>query len=423
MSDLLLLGVFLCFLFVGIKYPIVAFCGYMWTDLITPHQITYGFLKGQKLSLILAVVAILSLILNFNKLQMPKAKAVFVMLIIFLLWIITSNTWAVFPVIASNKFDVVTKALFMATLMSLLVNTKKDFELMVWCIAGCLTFYMFSAGVKTLMGGGGYGARLVPASNNSGFSESSTLATIAVISMALYAGLFNVKGVMLHIKSRWLVAFGILLSFATVIGSTARTGLVAVAAFVFLKLKHKKNFIRNTVIVSSVVVLFLSFAPKDWLERMGGFSSPSTMLAESSRFITWQWAWDNTKEHPLGTGFRGFILNRGQLADYAPEYLADTYERKMYAYHNIFIEVLHTQGYPGIVIYLMLIYFIFKRLKLITSTTDDSWSVSMATMLSHVFVVYIVGGMFIGVAFNPLFFYFVVLVLGLSKIADNEKKL
>jgi len=421
MSDLLLLGIFLCFLFVGIRYPIVAFCGYMWTDLITPHQITYGFLKGQQLSLILAVTAILSLVINFREIKVPKAKGLFFIVIIFFLWIVLSNSWAIFPLNAAKKFDVVSKALLMSILMSLLVNSKKDFELVIWCIVGCLTFYMFSAGVKTLMGSGGYGARLVPSSNNSGFSESSTLATIAVISMSLYAGLFNVKGIMLHFKSRWLIRLGIILSFATVIGSTARTGLVAVAVFIVLRLKHKKNFLKNTTILSVVLMLALSFAPKDWFERMEGFSSPSTMLAESSRFITWQWAWDNTKDHPLGAGFRGFILNRGQLAPYAPEYLADDYERKMYAYHNIYIEVLHTQGYPGFAIYLTLIFLVFKRLKYISLNSKEPWDLAMAKTLSHTFTIYLVGGMFIGVAFNPLFYYFVVLVLGLSKIAAYEK--
>lgn len=393
----------------------------MWTDLITPHQITFGFLRGQQLSLILAVVAILSLILNFNKVKIPKAKGLFAVVILFLLWIIISNTWAVFPTIAAKKFDVVTKALLMSLLMSLLVNTKKDFELMIWCIVGCLSFYMFSAGVKTLMGGGGYGARLVPASNNSGFSESSTLATIAVISMVLYSGLYKIEGVLLHFKYRWLLILGLVLSFSTIIGSTARTGLVVLAAFVGLRLKHKKNFIRNTIVIGTVLVVAVNFVPKDWMERMGEFSSPTTMLNESSRFITWQWAWDNTKENPLGTGFRGFILNRGQLWPYAPEYLKEKYERKMYAYHNIYVEVMHTQGYPGLVLYLLIFYLVFKQLKYISNRATDPWVKGMAKTMSQTFVIYMVGGIFIGIAFNPLFFYFVVLVMGLSKIAQYEK--
>ena len=421
MSDFVLLGVFIVFLSVGLKYPVIAFCGYMWTDLITPHQITFGFLKGQQLSLYMALIAIISFFLHINKIKLPNAKVPFCTLCLFLLWIIASNSWAVFPIAAGAKFDVVWKALLMSILMSLIVNSKKDFEMVDWCIIGCLTFYMVSAGLKTITGGGGYGARLVPSASNSGFSESSTLATIAVITLVFYTGLYNVKGCIMHFKSRWLLVIGIILSLATVIGSTARTGLVALVAFAFLRLKHMKNFTRNTISISILAFVIASAVPQEFYDRMEGISSPSTMLSESSRFITWQWVLDDTRNHPFGTGFRGFVLNRGKLAEYAPIYMYDEYKNKMYAYHNVFIEVLHTQGYPGIVLYLFLIFTVLKSLSFTQRNSEDPWVICMSRTVINTCIIYLVGGMFIGVAFNPLFFYLLVLALSLGKIAADEE--
>ncbi len=416
MTDLIVAFILLVFICVGFQRPNVAMMGYIWIDLVKPQKLAYGFIAGKPLSMIIAAVCLLSLILNFQKLNKLENKKVTILLFIFAIWITITTTTSLFPMHAWVKWDWAFKTIIAAVLIPFTIRTKEDLEALIWVFLASVAFFTLSAGVKTALSGGGYGARLISGGDNSGLSESSTLALVAAVCLPLLVNF--IKNTLLIEKTRLYKLFILGLIFAgvlTVIGSYARTGLIGLAIFgyfLFIKSNHKFGVL---FLLFTAILLIYNFAPEAWFERMGTVENASQDSSALGRIVVWKWTAEFATTHLFGGGFHAYIANTGLLNLYHDN-PSVVFDQTAKAFHSIYFEVLGEHGYIGLSLYLSIIFMLLSQLRNIAKEKQDEWKSSLAKALSQSLYIFCACGAFVGVAFQPILYVLAVFVISLTNL-------
>lgn len=423
MRDLLVIIIILAFILPGLTRPYLAFAGYLWVDTVVPQGLVFGFLSGQPISMIMAIVCFLSLFLSSNKLIFPTSKLVPFLFVFFIIWITISTFNAQFPSIAWNKWDTAFKTLVMAFLLMFTITTRKQLEFIILVLFCSIMFYIASAGPKTILGGGGYGARLILNSSNSGWSESSSLACLAVLVIPIISYLKKHISFLPFLKNRTLIWFlPYVLCIASVVGSTARTGIVTLLAYMGIKSLTFRTLLGSIPLTLVTVILLYHFAPEYWIERM----TTITDTSGSQRLAVWKWTIDYASSHPvIGGGFNSFVANYGQLGYYDPAFIN---KPSSLAFHSIYFEVLGEQGYVGLFLFISLIFSAVRINKsLIKNMGTDQNAKDFCLAINHAIYIFCVGGAFIGVAYKPIIYHLIALSVAhytiiYKELSENNKR-
>lgn len=424
MVDIFVFFIFLFFIFFGFTRPYVAFCGYIWVDVFNPQKLSYGFLSTMPMSLSMAVLCLLSVFLNSKKLSKPQDFKIIALLFIFAIWITITTYFSYFPIFAWFKWDVAVKIIFMTVLFCFVVNKKEQLELCLVVFALSACYYISTAGAKTLIGGGGYGNQLITGASNTGISESSTLAMIAV--MLIPVIIFLKKQTLLFVPlrgSKIIWGVPLMLILACVVGTQARTGFVALLVYVTIKIMTSANKARNLILLSLVAITAYSFVlSDDWKDRMGTINSASSESSAAGRMLVWQWTFDFAKSHPVGGGFNAFMANAGLWQSYSDVPIEGGGKAK--AFHSIYFEVMGEHGFFGLFIFLSIILLAWlsnrQVIKRTASSEERVWVYNCGIMLNHSLIIFCISGAFIGVAFQPFLYYLVAFTIILKKIECNE---
>ncbi len=413
MRDLIILVVLLAFILPGLTRPYLAFAGYLWTDLVVPQGLVFGFLAGKPISMIMALVCFVSLLLGAKKLSFTQSKSIPFLLILFLIWITLTTLNARFPMAAWTKWDPAFKTVLMAFLLMFTITTRKQLEFVVLVFFCSVMFYMASAGPKTILSGGGYGARLILNGSNFGLSESSTLACVAVMTLPIILYLNKHISLIPFLKNKkflWLLT-GIL-CITTVVGTTARTGLVALVSYVGIRSFNFKSMMKLIPLVLLAAIVISQVAPQSWFDRMGKTTA-------SQRVAVWKWTIDYVAEKPvMGGGFQSYLDNGGKLGLYDQE-LVDF--KGVRAFHSIYFEVLGEHGYVGLLIFLGLIFTTIRlNHSLIKRTDIDERTKDFCMSMNHAIYIFCIGGAFIGVAFKPIIYQLIAISVAHHTIACRE---
>jgi probable O-glycosylation ligase (exosortase A-associated) len=423
MADIFILFIFLFFLFFGITRPYVAFCGYIWVDIFNPQKISFGFLSTLPMSLTMGLICFCCLLFNMQKIKKPSNFKIIGVLVLFAAWITITTVFSYFPIWAWFKWDVAIKTMLMTILFCFVINKKEQLELCFATFALSASYFIVTSGTKTILGGGGYGVNLITAAGNSGISESSTLAMVAVMLIPMV--LFFKRNTLLFSSLRnkkfvWFVP--IIFIIACVIGTQARTGLVAFVIFVLLKVATSSNKFRNITLLSILAVFAFSFVVSDdWKQRMGTINNASADASASGRMLVWQWTFDFAKSHPVGGGFNAYLANGGLWQAYADVPIEG---EKPKAFHSIYFEVLGEHGFMGLFLFLTFILLAWLSNKQVIKNSMNSekgqWLNECGTMLNHSIIIFCISGAFIGVAFQPFIYYLVAFSIILKKIEHNS---
>ena len=140
----------------------------------------------------------------------------------------------------------------------------------------------------------------------------------------------------------------------------------------------------------------------------------------STRVQVWKGTLDYVKDRPFGGGFEAYLGNsftyetKKAVGD-GPNVtiVATPVTDKARAYHSSYFEMLGEQGWPGLFLWLWLQglgVWQMERLRWRYAKKEDgrkSWQWGLATALQQAQVVYLVGSLFVGIAFQPFLFMLV----------------
>lgn len=404
-SDIIFLSALAPLFIAGIKKTEMALAALLVVEIVRPHNLTYGPLSSLPLSAIAFAWVAMSLAINLKNIRWPKPNFTLVLLLSFIIWITFTTSNALFPAPANFLWDAAFKNVLVLLLAIFCINNSRQLDLIVLITTASLLYFVYSAGIKTVLGGGGYKSMLITTAYGGGqhpLAESSTLSTMVIIyiPLAVYCLKSNFS-FRIPRSIRFFLTSGIILSVPAMIGTGARTGFVCLVALLLYYTIISKNRYYILLLLAISLPVAYQFAPAEWKERMSTIGSHEEDSSALGRVVVWKWTLDFVKENPNGGGFFAYMANATELQYYIDEGTIYDIEKGK-AFHNAYFQVLGEHGYFGILLYfLMLISSIYYNLRSKNRATSECLILCIA--------IYMIGSMFIGVAYLIWHYFFLVL--------------
>ncbi|HKT85701.1 MAG TPA: putative O-glycosylation ligase, exosortase A system-associated [Novosphingobium sp.] len=423
MLDLGLTAFLGCFLLLGFRRPFLWVLCYLYVDIVAPQVISWGILARVPVSLIAFAAAFLGWLVFDDK---RDSRFTFrqALLVLLLGYCAATTFAAVYPVDAAYKWAWVWKALVFAIFLPLTLRTRLRIEAVALVMVLSASALIIDGGIKTVMGGGGYGTLRIFVDNNTGLYEGSILSCIAIAIIPIILWLVRHGTIYPRDRRAWLFAAPLIFACALIpVGTQARTGLVCLAVLCGLSLRAAKHRALIAAGMALAVMLALPFLPQSFLARMNTIENHQADQSASTRLAVWRWTWDYAKSHPLGGGFEIYLANRLAYDTVARQSDGTNIvvEREQVveqarAFHSSYFEMLGEQGYPGFLIWFLIQATGLVQMELIRRrwqgrrAPDEAWAASLALALQQAHVIYLVGSLFVGIAFQP----FILMLVGLQ---------
>jgi O-antigen ligase len=172
--------------------------------------------------------------------------------------------------------------------------------------------------------------------------------------------------------------------------------------------------------------------PDSYTKRMSTIEDHQADTSASTRVAVWKWTYEYALDHPFGGGFDAFLGNsvryvtqKSQTDGSTTEVQSTVVEDKGRAYHSAYFEVLGEQGWPGLIVWLLLqatgifqLEGLRRRLESRTHEADLS-DFALATALQNGHLIYLLGALFVGIAYQP----FVYMLIGLQIALTTQVRL
>lgn len=428
MLDLAFLGFIALALVLGLRRPFVWVLLYVYIDILAPQRIGYSIITSLPVSLIAFAAAFGGWIV----MDRAKSGARFTfrqgLMVVLLLYCFWTTQNAAFPEAAQFKWEWVWKALLFGIFLPLTLTTRARIEALALVLVLSIGTIVISTGMKTIFGGGGYENLKFFVDDNSGIYESSTLATMAIALVPMIWWLTRFGTVF---RPHWLVtgfAAALTLScFLVPIGTEARTGLLCIAVLALMVLRYVKQRILFMAAGAALGLAALPFLPQSYYERMSTLGQPSGDESASTRVAVWEWTIDYAKKRPFGGGFDSYLGNKFTYMMPVKEVEGNTVSVKFKpitdegrAFHSAIFEMLGEQGYPGLAIWVVLHLLGLWQMERIRARWKErkeeaeAWIGPFAVALQMASVIYLVGALFQGIAYQPVMLMLIGLQIGLS---------
>ena len=428
MLDLFLAAFVLGWLAIGLRRPFLWVLVYLYVDIVAPQKISYFLLASLPISLIAFLAAAVGWMLTDDK-RDSRFTVRQGLILVLLAYCGMTTLSADFLNEAADKWSWVWKALVFASFLPLTLRTRLRFEAVALTLVLSAGSIIITGGIKTVFSGGGYGSLHFFVNDNTGLYEGSIISCVAIAIIPLIWWLVNHGTI--YPKNRIVKLFGAALTFACLlipVGTQARTGLLCIALLFLLSLRSVK---RRFLYVGSMVALALiavPFLPASYTKRMDTIGNHRADESASTRVAVWMWTLDYVKDHPFGGGFEAYRANRLKIEMRDAQTSGNTTDIELKetidkgrAYHSSYFEMLGEQGWPGLVLWLTIQVMglwqmerLRRRWKRKASAEgagpDVQWQAPLANALQQAQLIYLLGGAFLGIAYQP----FILMLIGMQ---------
>jgi probable O-glycosylation ligase (exosortase A-associated) len=423
------------FLAAGVRKPFLFVLAYAYIDIVAPQKVSWGFLQSIPISLIAFMGAVTAWAVAEDKSGIRFSPRQ--MLLLLLIYCGLTTRGADFPDEALEKWAWVWKALVFAMFLPLTLRTRLRIEAFTLIMVLSVGVIVIGGGIKTLAGGGGYGELKLLVNDNTGLYEGSIISTVAVCVMPLALWLARHGTIFKPGLLVWLFALGICFSCLLMpVGTHARTGLICVAVLGVMMLRSVKRRLLYIGAIGALVTIAVPFLPQSYTERMSTIRNHQSDQSASTRVAVWKWTIEYAKTHPFGGGFEAYRQNVLSYDKIDAENAGDNntaietqrIEERGRAYHSSYFEMLGEQGYPGLAMWLLLHLMgvvhmeVIRRSYAKNTSAELRWVTPLADALQQAQIVYLFGGAFVGIAFQPFCYMLVGLQCGLSAYIGRVKR-
>ena len=433
MRDLAFVAFLVALVGMGLRRPFLLVLGYVYVDIVAPQRLTYLLLNTVPISLIMVLLAVGGWVLFDDKRDTRIAPRQLLMVALLVYCGITTQN-ADFPIYAAAKWDWVWKALAFAIFLPLTLRTRLRMEALALFMVVSAASIIIVGGIKTLASGGGYGALNLMVSNNSGLYEGSIISTVAIAIIPLI--LWLARHGTIYPRDWRVVAFSYALIFACLlipVGTQARTGLICIAVLGVMMLRSTQRRVLYIAGVAIAGLIAVPLLPSTYTNRMDTIQGYQSDASAGTRLAVWAWTWDYVKDHPSGGGFDAYRQNKIKIvttkqSGSASNADVDTsvgYDQSR-AYHSAYFEMLGEQGFAGFAIWLLIHFGGLVRMEILRARyrKDDGqrWISDLANALQQGHLIYLVGSLFVGIAYQPFVYMLVGLQIGLDSYAARMRK-
>lgn len=425
MRDLFLAAFLAAALFLSLRRPFLFVLTFCYVDIVAPQRLSFFLLNNIQLSLIMFVLAIGSWLVADSK-RGTRIDHLQGVLVLLLIYCGITTIYADFPAEAQDKWSWVWKALLWSIFLPLTLRTKVRLEALMLVMVLSAGTLAIAGGLKTATGGSGYGSLQLLVDDNSGLFEGSIFSTVAIAIIPMIIWLARYGTIFKPSPPVWIFAAALVFACLLIpVGTQARTGLVCAALLFLLFLRDTKRRLTYIAALGALSVVALPFLPSAFSARMDTIANYQADESASTRVAVWAWTWDYALDHPWGGGFDVYRQNELQVNKVIVRNSGGQVTREIVpytdrgrAFHNSYFEMLGEQGFAGLALWLYLQITCLVRMERLRRryrdpAFADEWIRPMATSLQASHLVYLLGCMFVGIAFQPFVYMVIALQIGL----------
>jgi putative inorganic carbon (HCO3(-)) transporter len=415
MQALFILGFWASLIALGCAAPFVMALAFIWVDLFRPQDVAPVLGQLLPFSLTTAVLTI-GAYLVLDRRDPPRLGLLTALLVVWAGWITLTTTWALFPASAWWKWDWAFKTILFTALLPFVIRSRVQMEAALLVILCCIASNVLPFAIKSAIGGGGYDRAFGLVAINGGWGgEGSTLSTYAFACLPLVA--YLQRHSLLAPARGWLCWVYLAAPGIAVIGAFgtfARAALIACLVWAALAWWQSRRKLMVAVMMVAAAAAVVPLMGDAWLARISTSFEPSQEESANTRLLVWAWTIDLANRHPAGAGFNAFLGNRIEMRN------ADGQEivQEGRAFHSIYFEVLGEHGWIGVAIFFATFAVFFLDMRRIRRQVRDrpdlNWLGDLARALSHGMLIFMAGGAFVGIAFQPLQYYLFMLAVSAS---------
>ena len=435
MRDLAFVGFLMAFLALGLKRPFIFVLAYAYVDIVAPQRLSYWMLNAVPVSLIVFGLAFMGWLIADDKRDTRVSFRQGVMALLFAYCAYTTSV-ADFPIDAQGKWDWVWKALVFAMFLPLTLRTKLRIEALALFMVLCASSIIITGGIKTAATGGGYGVMRLLIDDNSGLYEGSIISTVAICIIPLILWLAKFGTIFPNDWRVKLFSWALVFSCLLIpVGTQARTGLVCIGVLAVLMLRFVRYRFLYAGLAAAVAVMSIPLLPPSFTNRMATIGEYKADQSASTRVAVWAWTWEYVKTNPMGGGFEAYLQNKVKFDTVAAVGNGTNTQIEKQevndagrAYHSSYFEMLGEQGFPGLAMWLIIHLGGIWRMEVVQrlyrrrGRAEEDWVVPLALALQNGQIIYMVGSLFVGIAFQPFIYMLIALQIGLDTYLARRRK-
>ncbi len=376
--------------------PYVGILMWTWISLMSPHRLGWGMANSLPVAMVIGAVTAAAWLMSKEEKKVPWDPIV-VLMVVYLAWTALTTAMALVPAAATGPFEKFAKSIVMIILTLVMMRSEKRFLSLIWIIVLSIGFYSTKGGIFTLMTGGQFRVWGPPGSLITGNNELA-IATLMVLPLMRYLALTT---------EIWWIRWGLnaaaVLSLASVIGSYSRGAFLALAVLGVAWWWKSKRRITFGIIAIVAALAVMPLIPAKWYDRMQSIENYEQDGSAKGRLQMWTFAVNVAKDRPITGG--GFGIFRGREKIYEKYYPEATRRRNV---HSVYFEVLGTQGFVGMFIFLALGFATLRTCTWIQKQSRNRPELKkeflFSVMLKLSLVAYAVGGAFLNLSTYDLFF-------------------
>ncbi len=380
-----------------------------WLSYMNPHRLAWGFAYTMPFAQIVAITLLLALLMNKERKNLPANMLVAVWAS-FLAWNVVCTIFAIYPEHAVTQLENVLKIQLITFVTLILMKDFNRINQLIWVICFSIGFYSVKGGAFTLLTGGAFH---VYGPDGTYIRENNTLAVAVLMIIPMMIYIYRYPP---HPLVKKAMPYCIFLSLASVIGSQSRGALLAilaVGAFFWWQSKAKG--------VTMVAFLFLGFfgyifMPQSWHDRMASITDYEEDSSAMERLYAWQYSMNLASDRFTGGGFNNW--SRENYAIYMP--IAKT----PYVAHSIYFGVLGESGWPGLILFLTMLFLVWRQLNRVISLTQDDPHRQdycfLARMLKISIIAFCAGGAFLSLAYFDLAWHIMAITIAMTQLTREE---
>ena len=400
MRDIVVTLVFLGILPLALRQTWIGVLLWTWLSVMNPHKMTYGFAYNAPFAMVAALVTLFSVLISKDKLRLPMDATV-ILLVIFLFWMCVTTVNALFPEQSADSLITVLKIQLMTLVALMALRERKHIEAFIWVTVVSVGFYGIKGGVFTIASGGSSRVWGPPGTYIEGNNELG-LALTMTIPLMNYLRLVS--------PNKWIrraLLMAMLLSAASVLGTQSRGAFLAIAAMAMVLWMRSRSKVTGGVVLVVLSVGLLAFMPESWEARMRTIGTYQQDSSAMGRINAWGMAINIANDRITGGGFA--IKNKTTTERYAPN------PDWVHTAHSIYFQALGEQGWPGLIIFLMIGATALRSTVRIRKASRDRkeslWLYELGGMLQVSMVGYAVGGSFLSLTYLDIAYNVIVIVV------------
>ena len=382
-----------------------------WLSYMNPHRLCWGFAYTMPFAQIVAIVLLFSMMISPEKKTLPSNPLVIVWAV-FLAWLSFCSVQALYPDLAITQLEKVLKIQLITFVTMLLMHSMQRANQLIWVIVFSIGFYSVKGGVFTLLTGGGFH---VFGPDGSDIQENNALAVAVLMILPL---MVYIRKFPPHRLVKAIMPYCIFFSIIAVVGSQSRGAILAIGAvggFFWLKSKSKAITGLVFVLLASFTLLFM---PAEWHKRMGSITEFQQDSSAMERITAWEYSIKVANDRITGGGFNSWSLehyNRYGI-----------YATKAFVAHSVYFSVLNDGGWPGLIIFLMVLYLMWRQLGEVIKKTEVEPEHAdynfLARMLQISLVAFMAGGAFLSLAYFDLAWHLMAITIVLHQLVEKDTR-